>query len=56
MMRLSTNVTSPVGMRSRNAFGGVPKAMKQVSTMMAPASSMSSVASKEKYVCSLFIV
>ena len=56
MMRLSTNVASPVGTRSRNAFGGVPKAMKQVSTMMAPASSMSSVASNEKYVCSLFIV
>ena len=56
MIRLRENTMSPMGKRSRNAFGVTSKARKQMSTMIAPESSESSVASSEKYVCSLFIV
>ena len=56
MIRLNGNTTQPIGKRSRNAFGVRSKARKLISTIIAPASNESNVASSEKYVCSLFIV
>ena len=55
IIRLNVNTTRPTGASSKNAFDGVSKARKQIRTRTAPARSESSVASSEKYVCSLFI-
>lgn len=56
MRRLSANTPVPRGMRSRNAFGDTSKAKMQMIMTVELARSESSVASSEKYVCSLFIV
>ena len=56
MIKLNVNTMMPTGISSKNAFDGRSKARKHTSKSTAPARRESSVASSEKYVCSLFIV